>query len=1166
MSELRLQNYEVPWFFRVLIIDDEIFRDERDIEYRDFFTSFFIREAHSHDIPRKNVEIKFAQDPERGIKLWAEEVFDLTLIDCDFTHWSRVAKLDRTHRFRVNAKRQGVIVLRQFRDWVHGENARFNYRNINERKPFWLWTGETDCRAKALLGSYGLEDDYYLSKIDSFRMLQKHIQICCEAIKRNLFTVAQQIERLVHAIRMSNAKGNAGGAGPFTPESNPMGGVILRVDHGQEAPCLNGMSGINDKYRQAVFPKHPPKDLKLRRFLPLVGPIIAPPPDGIELSDIVQHLVGTEVADIKALCDQYLARQAEHKVLETIAQEETKDVLILDQPFPNRYFAAATPLTGVSVIGRDHAQNALVEKVTHLLKESFGGVILKTAYLDWPGQWKGANWPGIHVQSHMRQRALYPLTTSPTLWNTGRTAMETLPPEELNGFLKKLKNRLAEQSRRVVVSLGSKFCHDSHPFMEFSARIELRNLWTELFDTVYAGLEEADYPLVEINVRHYLREIVKRHLKGDEYLNPSKLNEIGQAQPDSFLNEYSEWLHMLQAVASTHRKRIILKFPYRSDSLGLIRLALSVRRLYVKEKIGLDDWDRDRKFGIRAITIVNALKTPVPQADGDGSIEHSQAWYANPHAWGDAADKVWKYQMSGALLTPYRNQLLSGVFQQDVLTSLNDLGIALFISGGITSPADIHFIEQHLAPPGNRRKLDYGIQIGTWALLSAGPINAGGADPADWKTAAKPLSPGRSRDVAFALDGCLGGCCDGKKLVEACGNVRKPGKGKDKKASVIDPSECIECEDRVCISKWSDVCMLSPKAGAGDNTESTPAGIPLINPRICSLSMRKCISCGACLQTFYCDAFSAREHSKLPPLHDPRQCTGCSLCAQICPTGALKLYQPEEMVILISDAEERKEVLRDLGIPYLAYSPVEDLVKIPVGASDAKEFSQGILKLVDNITKGQSGKINELKGEMKRWVEGAWNERLKGKFVLGEGKREYADFRDKCREACVQSANSLLTCLLPDDPPEKVTAIVRAILWSQLIWSDPGQIFWDTSILIVQSSLCKKDFKDALLPATYKNYKLGDRKGDREYVVRNFAVKCRKSQVVLKETQSAAFEFSGFPSWYVTGKFGEGRLANLDIRGYGGYLLSDYNALTEGDIYDICGMPEAKAMKPEVER
>ncbi len=50
----------------------------------------------------------------------------------------------------------------------------------------------------------------------------------------------------------------------------------------------------------------------------------------------------------------------------------------------------------------------------------------------------------------------------------------------------------------------------------------------------------------------------------------------------------------------------------------------------------------------------------------------------------------------------------------------------------------------------------------------------------------------------------------------------------------------------------------------------------------------RCIQCGACLR-LGCPAISARtlENGKQQPVIDAALCTGCTLCAQVCPKGAI---------------------------------------------------------------------------------------------------------------------------------------------------------------------------------------------------------------------------------------------------------------------------------------
>ena len=57
---------------------------------------------------------------------------------------------------------------------------------------------------------------------------------------------------------------------------------------------------------------------------------------------------------------------------------------------------------------------------------------------------------------------------------------------------------------------------------------------------------------------------------------------------------------------------------------------------------------------------------------------------------------------------------------------------------------------------------------------------------------------------------------------------------------------------------------------------------------------------------------------------DLRNCTGCGLCAQMCPNGAMQLFAaPEHVVILIAEENQLREWHRRLNaceIPHLPYS------------------------------------------------------------------------------------------------------------------------------------------------------------------------------------------------------------------------------------------------------
>ena len=120
---------------------------------------------------------------------------------------------------------------------------------------------------------------------------------------------------------------------------------------------------------------------------------------------------------------------------------------------------------------------------------------------------------------------------------------------------------------------------------------------------------------------------------------------------------------------------------------------------------------RGKEYGVRAVTLVNALKTPVPPVGK--VLRYSPPWYADSDAWGDGAEKAGKYQMSGRLLSPYRDQILSCVYPS--LDSLGDLG--LMLSGGIVSASEIVAADAALAIADAGNLGTAPVQIGTWGLL-----------------------------------------------------------------------------------------------------------------------------------------------------------------------------------------------------------------------------------------------------------------------------------------------------------------------------------------------------------------------------------------------------------------------------------------------------------------
>jgi len=118
----------------------------------------------------------------------------------------------------------------------------------------------------------------------------------------------------------------------------------------------------------------------------------------------------------------------------------------------------------------------------------------------------------------------------------------------------------------------------------------------------------------------------------------------------------------------------------------------------------------------------------------------------------------------------------------------------------------------------------------------------------------------------------------------------------------------------------------------------------LIRVRFAGLDRTRCRACGSCSKTFYCDAFLDRKHEGLLPLFESRHCTGCGLCAQICPHGALHLYDPKEYLVVVSQTEKVSSYLTAKGIPHMHFHAIEDLAGI--------NMSNNVLKLVRALLNG----------------------------------------------------------------------------------------------------------------------------------------------------------------------------------------------------------------------
>lgn len=761
-----------------------------------------------------------------------------------------------------------------------------------------------------------------------------------------------------------------------------------------------------------------------------------------------------------------------------------------------RIIAAATPLTGCSAVGRKHSIDLMVRKIKALLDGPFDQVVLKTVYLDSLDQWDNLHWPTLQAQSHHRTRCLRSTAHPRTLWNTGITALESFTPEMMHEFLSEFAKTNPQKCQYVIVSLGSKFpqwdlnkkikrlneelkaCDTSgeeeplktyrNHILNFSKhigelRVDLEKIWQSLFLRVFEKSEKDDesdkaddnlrgnktYPIVEINVRHYLRECVAYHLGGHEYLSPAKIdpdrtkNELDFTGCYQSLDlEFGSWLEVLDEVAKNFGKKLLLKLPFRGDLLHFIRLI----RDYVNEHEGT---------AISGITLINAFKSGV--VESERGVTYSPAWYGRLDAWHDAAERKWTYQMSGELLTASRNELLG-----EVLNLGAKQGLEVQISGGIVDAEGIRYcslvsvahpekcigctlckeyrkdkddkttkvckndaitIERNKPPVvidlrkciacgecvGRCQKgviVRLPVQIGTWALMDLN-LSLGNNQ---WLSCANvPPSIGNGRP---AVTGCRKTCSPCH--VRCRNGAFSPGGNGN--AARIDIGKCVECKECLRMCPHGAITLGIDKVKTMNHADDEAQISKRINPRIAFCLHELCNGCGKCSRTFYCDTFMNRRGLELPPVMDSRNCTGCGLCAQTCPRGAIQLFKPEHVAVLIGTGDILSAWHRRLTayeIPHLVFSQ--------------DEIEKNYAKWEEKSSAQQMEEIWEYRKEYDL-------------FFNKMSPDDYTDDRN-----WDEFARSILAKKeLDDDIIQKWIFIQK---WLFLTWSDPGQVLKNSPVI-----------------------------------------------------------------------------------------------------------------------
>ena len=964
--------------FRVLVIDDLVCRGKEGLspdEIQNAVTNYLSSLAKAK-CPYCWVEVCYVSTPEEGVSRWTQEVFDLTLVDSNFKVKDHKTNEDSWKRsfLDINIEFTGVYLFKFFEEMVKGSE----YGDYRKGCKIALWTGlkyEKDpARAKKLLdllsrmeGDKENETKVWFVPKDEVqeknawtngvkgaeerfaRIDVKDLKGCVDEILKSSAddkTTSTNLARLVSLYKTQTPETFAYLTGLGT--SRVEHGYLVARDDG--TIMLEGdVPEINDgESFVELSPRLRRRDLSFKSIILEKKAEKPVTPEGIPDLEVAKYLA--EVSDRGAL--ELPGRGKSCK--------------------KNGLVAAATPLTGCSAVGRKRAIRLMAQKVGALLNGPFEKVVLKTVYLDSLKQWEGVKWPCVQAQSHHQTRCLRSTEYPRTLWNTGVTAVEAFMPNMMNECLKQIDS---EKRADVIVSLGSKFpqcppvqencplcdqclrnpkdvdgvhcrLHSYRMSPTFSPAVEqefkrdLKSIWNDLFSAVFKDVAANDYPLVEINVRHYLRECVAYHLGGHEYLSPAKVGEKFTGRYEALDQEFKAWMDVLCQVAKECKKRLLFKLPFRGDDFHWIRLILDKAELVPDSPIA-------------GITLINAFKSGV--CEPQGCTTYSPAWYGRQDAWGDASDKEWKYQMSGELLTASRNELLGEVLK----LAREHPHFQVHLSGGVVRGRDIREYRkiyydkegclkcsQCIVEKKCPRKafvcgqgIEVGkckqcgacvslckhqkvvwsgpfVQMGTWSLLD---LNLGGQHWNECMKDAPVPGVGRPRvDDAKCrkCPSCSVQCVQGAFV---------PGRGNA--PAHIDLSKCIECKgclnqcpnDAVVLERLGRVIVHEKKANG-----EREAGL---KHRIAFWLHELCNGCGKCSRTFYCDTFLDRRGLDLPPVMDSRNCTGCGLCVQTCPQGAIQLFDPRHIVILIASTTELLSVWRErllaYEIPHLVYTTVQ---------------------------------------------------------------------------------------------------------------------------------------------------------------------------------------------------------------------------------------------------
>lgn len=710
-------NYQLPKVYRILVVDDKLGKEE-NIAWRNCFKACVKAKAKGVDI-----EIDYSKSVDDGFSMWLNNSYDMVLIDYDFTDTAKDIDAEKFELSTIFPNRAGAGLFRFIRQLIEKNE---DYKHKKHQK-IYIWTShDWDKKVGTNQDQEGVSRDFsegenslYKKKIEkndsdkdknnvlTLDELSKEF----ESIDHNNWTLEYVLERLVSLTLSKNKNYRLGGYVAFKKngaETNTLYSPLVDKELKFEENQNGYLYLLPDKPEQGDFTCYCSIDRlqitrKLKRRLngndlrkALYGKE-QDPKDKTKLpEENIRHSASLDKnsQEIKKKGEEY---KDFSKFCGSLKQESKNNAkAFAGVQLESDIWLAATPLTMVTRAGENgNVINLLLRKLEAFFDIGIGAAVLKTTYLK---KDNNIEWPKDHIQRHHRTRVFDPseLTISTEdlvkessewyreelkeklkgvdikasmdyqLWNAGKTALESFPPKMINGLLNKIFTERNEWKNKIIVSLGSKYT--------------VKENWEELFKIIFTGVNDNSFPLVEINVRHFMRPLMKEYLGGDEYLSPMDKNKIHNYSGLFF--EFSEWLKKLHLLGTIFRKKIILKFPFRSDIIPFLRIAEDIAEI--------DKIDEPNNYGISGVTLINTVKSPYPYRLVGGQSRSS-------------VDSIKIPQMSGEFLVWIRNYLLQEISQ---------IGFRLpvSVSGGVgIAEDDIDYIRKNY-------EIVKSIQIGTYFL------------------------------------------------------------------------------------------------------------------------------------------------------------------------------------------------------------------------------------------------------------------------------------------------------------------------------------------------------------------------------------------------------------------------------------------------------------------